>query len=88
MKISFNYVVLYYLDLTADIRNLIDAVEEHSDQFIREATVSNLIDVKKFFVPLLTTEKNLLLSKFISQVSSSTDIANKVFDTHALCGVL
>ena len=28
-----------------DIRNLIDAVEEHSDQYVREATVSDLIDV-------------------------------------------
>jgi hypothetical protein len=31
-----------------DFRNLIDAVEEHSDRFIREETVSGLIDVRRF----------------------------------------
>ncbi|VDI17462.1 Hypothetical predicted protein, partial [Mytilus galloprovincialis] len=36
-----------------DIRNLIDAVEEHSEQFVRESTVSDLIEVKRFFYPIL-----------------------------------
>lgn len=36
-----------------DIRNLIDAVEEHSEQLVREATVSDLIEVKRFFYPIL-----------------------------------
>jgi hypothetical protein len=36
-----------------DIRNLIDAVEEHSEQYVRESTVSDLIEVKRFFYPIL-----------------------------------
>lgn len=36
-----------------DIRNLIDAVEEHSEQYVRESTVSDLIEVKRFLQPLL-----------------------------------
>lgn len=34
-------------------------VEEHSDQFIREDTVANLIDVKRFFQDILKTAKDL-----------------------------
>ncbi|XP_078588710.1 uncharacterized protein LOC144869352 [Branchiostoma floridae x Branchiostoma japonicum] len=36
-----------------DLRNLIDAVEEHSEQFVNESTVSNLIEVKRYLQPLL-----------------------------------
>ena len=36
-----------------DIRILIDAVEEHSDQFVSEATVSDLIDVHGFLQNVL-----------------------------------
>lgn len=39
--------------LNDDMRHLIDAVEEHSDQFIREDTVSFLIEVKRFLQPFL-----------------------------------
>ncbi len=50
MKIS----CFYKGQLTVlNIRNLIDAVEDHSDQYIREDTVSSLIDVKRFVQPLL-----------------------------------
>ena len=40
-----------------DIRFLIDAVEEHSDQFVTESSVSDLIDVHGFLAPLIK-EKN------------------------------
>ncbi|CAG2207730.1 RNF213 [Mytilus edulis] len=36
-----------------DIRFLIDAVEEHSEQYVRESTVSDLIELKRFFQPVL-----------------------------------
>ena len=38
-----------------DIRFLIDAVEEHSDQFVSESSVSELIDVHGFLAPLIKT---------------------------------
>ncbi|CAC5402560.1 RNF213 [Mytilus coruscus] len=42
-----------------DIRNLIDAVEEHSEQYVRESTVSYLIEVKRFFHPMLNDDLNV-----------------------------
>ena len=36
-----------------DIHFLVDAVEEHSDQFISESSVSDLIDVHSFLAPLI-----------------------------------
>ena len=36
-----------------DIRFLIDTVEEYSDQFVSESSVSNLIDVHSFLAPLI-----------------------------------
>lgn len=50
-----------------DIRILIDAVEEHSDQFVSEATVSDLIDVHGFLRSVLReTPKDPLT--FLSQL--------------------
>eukprot|EP00026_Physarum_polycephalum_P000019 Phypoly_transcript_00019.p1 GENE.Phypoly_transcript_00019~~Phypoly_transcript_00019.p1 ORF type:complete len:3090 (+),score=490.35 Phypoly_transcript_00019:142-9411(+) len=49
--------------LNEDLRNLIDAVETHSDQFIRESTVSDLIDVKSFFQGVL--KKRLSGAEFL-----------------------
>lgn len=50
-----------------DMRHLIDAVEEHSDQFIREDTVSYLIEVKRFLQPFLqnTNQSFVNLDKFV-----------------------
>ena len=39
--------------LEEDFRTLIDAVEENGDQFIRESTVSDFIEVKRFLYQLL-----------------------------------
>jgi hypothetical protein len=39
-----------------DFRNLIDAVEEHSDRFIREETVSGLIDVRRLLGHVLALQ--------------------------------
>ena len=36
-----------------DLRNLIDAVEEYSEQSVNESVVSDLIDVKRYLEPLL-----------------------------------
>ncbi|XP_013421468.1 uncharacterized protein LOC106181580 [Lingula anatina] len=43
-----------------DIRNLIDAVEEHAEQFVSESTVSELIAVKQFIQPLIKSESTCL----------------------------
>lgn len=52
-----------------DIRILIDAVEEHSDQFVSEALVSDLIDIHGFLRNVLKeTPKDPLM--FLSQLES------------------
>lgn len=56
-----------------DIRNLIDAVEEHSEQYVRESTVSDLIEVKRFLQPLLKQKYDENIQKFFSAMSRSLE---------------
>ncbi|KAK3605800.1 hypothetical protein CHS0354_002416 [Potamilus streckersoni] len=42
-----------------DIRNLIDAVEEVSEKYVKESTVSGLIEVKRFLHPFLIKDSQL-----------------------------
>ena len=69
-----------------DIRNLIDAVEEHSEQYVRESTVSDLIAVKRFFRPLLKEDFQRDTKKFFQMMKKSVessgikDIPAKIFE--------
>lgn len=56
-----------------DIRNLIDAVEEHSEQYVRESTVSDLIEVKRFLQPLLKQKYDENIQKFFGAMSRSLE---------------
>lgn len=56
-----------------DIRNLIDAVEEHSEQYVRESTVSDLIEVKRFLQPLLKQKYDQNIQKFFGAMSRSLE---------------
>ena len=60
-----------------DIRNLIDAVEEHSDQYVTEATVSDLIDVHGCLKNLIKC-MNCDFQKFLKEISElcNGDIAS------------
>ena len=50
-----------------DIRFLVDAVEEHSDQFVSESLVSDLIDVHRFLAPLTKLRKpELFLMRLVN----------------------
>ena len=59
--------------LEEDFRTLIDAVEENGDQFIRESTVSDFIEVKRFLYQLLV----LSGSNQFSSVSQFIDSLNE-----------
>ncbi|XP_028413787.1 E3 ubiquitin-protein ligase RNF213-like [Dendronephthya gigantea] len=67
-----------------DIRFLIDAVEEHSDQFVFESSVSDLIDVHGFLAPLIRkkNDKTLELQGFLKMLKESCnghkDIEGKI----------
>ena len=67
-----------------DIRFLIDAVEEHSDQFVSESSVSDLIDVHGFLAPLIRkkSQKQYNAENFLKMLKESCanhkDIASKI----------
>ena len=80
-----------------DIRILIDAVEEHSDQFVSEATVSDLIDVHGFLRNVLRetpTDPMMFLESlksYYSKLEKKAEMAAKIKDcscnVHSLRGL-
>ena len=65
-----------------DIRFLIDAVEEHSDQFLSVSSVSDLIDVHGFLAPLIKkkNEEECTSEMFLETVKASC-LRNKYIAT-------
>ena len=67
-----------------DIRFLIDAVEEHSDQFLSETSVSDLIEVHGFLAPLIKkrNEERCYPQDFLETLKETClghkDIATKI----------
>ena len=53
-----------------DLRNLIDAVEEHAEQTVNEAVVSDLIDVKRYLRPLLKRSVPIDMKDFTSDIKT------------------
>ncbi|KAJ7381011.1 hypothetical protein OS493_004606 [Desmophyllum pertusum] len=80
-----------------DIRILIDAVEEHSDQFVSEATVSDLIDVHGFLRNVLREmPKDPMmfldsLKRYYSKLEKQVEMAAKIKEcscnVHSLRGL-
>ncbi|XP_048242688.1 uncharacterized protein LOC124148338 [Haliotis rufescens] len=56
-----------------DLRNLIDAVEEHSEQSVQEVTVSSLIDVRRFLRPLIEGSLEDSVLAFLQTVQKSIE---------------
>lgn len=81
--ISIKYALFLFLSPSfwpnKNIRKLIDAVEDHSDQHINEDTVSALVHVKSFFEQLkkLPTQSERLAS-FLTQITADDKLAIKV----------
>ena len=69
-----------------DIRILIDAVEEHSDQFVSESLVSDLIHVQSFIVPVIEILQNdtsdqlpeVVLQELKDQCEVERNMASKI----------
>ncbi|XP_033124618.1 uncharacterized protein LOC117122951 [Anneissia japonica] len=61
-----------------DLRNLIDAVEERSEQHVDESTVSNLIDVKRYLEALLKVHPPQQGKKLIEAIKENRQLAIKV----------
>lgn len=66
------------------MRTLIDAVEEHSEQNIREDTVSNLVEVNRFFLPLLRHNSDDSLKLFCDLIVSIPTLDIKVGDAQIM----
>ncbi|XP_028397453.1 LOW QUALITY PROTEIN: uncharacterized protein LOC114521280 [Dendronephthya gigantea] len=85
-ELSRSSVLLDFIQeiVDEDIRFLIDAVEEHSDQFVSESLVSDLIDVHRFLAPLIKTkmQENCNAEDFLKMLKTSClehkDIAFKI----------
>ena len=61
-----------------DLRNLIDAVEERSEQHVSESTMSDLIDVKRYMEALLTVQPPNQTMKLIEVIQLNRPPASKV----------
>lgn len=60
-----------------DIRNLIDAVEDISEQQVRESTVSGLIEIKQMLLPLLKGESGESCKEILCQVEQQITKTSK-----------
>ncbi|CAG8458228.1 27153_t:CDS:2 [Dentiscutata erythropus] len=68
-----------------DIKNLINGVDDHSDErLIQEDTVSSLIQVKQFLLPLLNAN-SLSLKQFLHELRGITDANPSLGSKIALC---
>ena len=61
-----------------DFRNLIDAVEERSEQHVNESTVSDLIDVKRYMEALLKVQGPNQTHDLIEAIKNNRGLAHKV----------
>ncbi|CAG8443124.1 10027_t:CDS:10 [Scutellospora calospora] len=69
-----------------DIKNLINGVDDHSDErLIQEDTVSSLIQVKQFLLPLLNSAESLSLEQFLQDLRGITDTNPSLGSKIALC---
>ncbi|POG75640.1 hypothetical protein GLOIN_2v1475340 [Rhizophagus irregularis DAOM 181602=DAOM 197198] len=81
-----DFIVFLYKIAEHDIKNLFNSVDESSDErLIQEDTVSSLIQVKQFLLPLLKSVERLSLKKFLIEISNITQQNAKLGSKVALC---
>ncbi|GBC08609.1 hypothetical protein RclHR1_08250006 [Rhizophagus clarus] len=81
-----DFIDFLYKIAEHDIKNLINTVDESSDErLIQEDTVSSLIQVKQFLLPLLKSAERLSLKKFLIEISNIIQQNAKLGSKVALC---
>ncbi|RIA84473.1 hypothetical protein C1645_742305 [Glomus cerebriforme] len=81
-----DFIVFLHKIAEHDIKNLINGVDESSDErLIQEDTVSSLIQVKQFLLPLLKTAEKLSLEGFLDEIRAVTQQNAKLGNKVALC---
>jgi hypothetical protein len=69
-----------------DIKNLINGVDDHSDErLIQEDTVSSLIQVKQFLLPFMNNNKKENIAGFLASLSDVIDKNPTLGEKIALC---
>ncbi|CAG8488111.1 5420_t:CDS:10 [Diversispora eburnea] len=68
-----------------DIKNLINGVDDSDERLIQEDTVSSLIQVKQFLLPLLNSSKQLSLKSFLHELLGIIDLNPSLGSKIALC---
>ncbi|CAJ0853177.1 12352_t:CDS:2 [Entrophospora sp. SA101] len=69
-----------------DIKNLINSVDDHSDErLIQEDTVSSLIEVKQFLIPLLDVAKKRSVKEFVEEIGKVIKKNPKLTNNIVLC---
>ena len=75
-ELSKSRALLNFIEkiIDEDIRFLIDAVDEQSDQLVAESSVSDLIEVHSFLAPLIKEKKKVKLNvqDFLKMLNSSS----------------
>ncbi|PKK80816.1 hypothetical protein RhiirC2_723487 [Rhizophagus irregularis] len=81
-----DFIVFLHKIAEHDIKNLINGVDESSDErLIQEDTVSSLIQVKQFLLPLLKTAEKSSLEEFLDEIRAITQQNAKLGNKVALC---
>jgi hypothetical protein len=81
-----DFIDFLYKIAEHDIKYLINTVDESADErLIQEDTISSLIQVKQFLLPLLKSAERLSLKKFLIEISSITQQNAKLGSKVSLC---
>ncbi|CAG8479091.1 963_t:CDS:10 [Gigaspora margarita] len=69
-----------------DIKNLINGVDDHSDErLIQEDTVSSLIQVKQFLLPIMINAEVFSLEEFLNEIQNVTATNSSLASKITLC---
>ncbi|CAG8532664.1 1628_t:CDS:2 [Scutellospora calospora] len=69
-----------------DLKNLINGVDDHSDErLIQEDTVSSLIQVKQFLIPLMNAASTLTLDTFVQELLKIAELNPTLSRKVTLC---
>ncbi|CAG8836683.1 16766_t:CDS:2, partial [Racocetra persica] len=69
-----------------DIKNLINGVDDHSDErLIQEDTVSSLIQVKQFLLPIMINAENFSLEQFLDEIRNVAETNSSLASKIILC---
>ncbi|CAG8495506.1 695_t:CDS:10, partial [Dentiscutata erythropus] len=69
-----------------DIKNLINGVDDHSDErLIQEDTVSSLIQVKQFLLPIMIEAESCSREKFLKEIRNVTETNFSLASKITLC---